>query len=502
MTVAFLPAARSVLSTAPEEVADDELSVEQLGERIVGMAGRISSAMCRWLLLVAAFDARDGAWQKYLLPSTARWLSHYCGLSRRTAAEHVRVARVLAAHPVLAEAMSAGRISYSHARAITRVAELGDERLVADLVNVAEHGSVGQLEVMVRSLRMVDRNNDDADPELDESVSHRWRDDSYLGISAKLDPEHGALLLSAIEALARREGITHAAALTRLAEIGIAALNTTDGPAPSIRGSEYAAIVVQIDVANLPANEPDSRPEVEGGSAEPIEPAQPAGRIAGGPGLPTATVHRLLCTGRIRTIVTTDHPDDADAGGGEQRYQWRKGVLDVGANRRLAGDKQFRALMVRDGGCCSVPGCGSTIGLEVHHVRPWSWAGKTVMSNLILLCRAHHHAVHEDVFCIVALGNERFRFVLPDGREIPKHVDPGRHANHAWIEEEHAHVAATAATTRWDGSRLDRDYAVAVLSQDLKSTYRWRERQARIAAARKPVFDPWALPPAAKPLIA
>jgi hypothetical protein len=500
MTIAFLPPAESVLSTTPDGF-DDEFSIDDLGAQIVGTAGRIASATCRWLLLVAEFDARDGC-ARYLLPSTARWLAHYCGISGRTAAEHARVARALAAHPVLAEAMAAGRISYSHARAITRVAELGDAGLVAGLVNVAEHGSVGQLELVVRGLRTVDRNADGADPERDEKVSHRWRDDSYLGLSAKLDPEHGALVLSAIEIMARREDITHAAALSRLAEIGIATLNASDAPAPWLRGSEYAAIMVHVDADRLPVTndaEPapaeessaDPQPEVEGRSAEPIPGTRPAAQVANGPGLPDATVARLLCTGRIRVVVTSDHPD----GAGRERYRWRNGVLDVGANRRLVSDKQFRALLIREDGCCSVPGCGSQTGLEAHHVRHWYWGGKTIMANLVLLCRAHHHAVHDDVFRIVSAGHQRFRYLLPDGREIPKHIDPSEHADPTWIEDEHAAIAPTAATTRWDGTRLDREYAVAALAQDLRSVHRWRERDKRITAARKPAFDPWERPP-------
>jgi len=124
------------------------------------------------------------------------------------------------------------------------------------------------------------------------------------------------------------------------------------------------------------------------------------------------------------------------------------------------------------------------------------------MANLVLLCRAHHHAVHEDVFAIIPTGNQRFRFVLPDGREIPKHIDPSEHADPTWIEHEHASIASTAATARWDGSRLDREYAVAALAQDLTSTHRWRERLRRIAAANKPAFDPWALPPRTTQLVA
>src|SRR3954447_14070787 len=136
---------RPLLSVVPDAEPDESLSVEQLGSRIVGMAGRLAAATGRWLLLVAAFDARDGA-HEFGLPTTGWWLAHYCGLSRRTARDHVRVARTLAAHPGLADGMLAGRLSYSHVRAISRVADLGDDQLVSNLIMIAEHGTVGQLE--------------------------------------------------------------------------------------------------------------------------------------------------------------------------------------------------------------------------------------------------------------------------------------------------------------------------------------------------------------------
>jgi hypothetical protein len=60
------------------------LSVDELGSRIVGLAGRLAAATCRWLLLVAQFDAREGC-AAFGLVSTARWLGHYCGVAHRTA---------------------------------------------------------------------------------------------------------------------------------------------------------------------------------------------------------------------------------------------------------------------------------------------------------------------------------------------------------------------------------------------------------------------------------
>jgi hypothetical protein len=91
--------------------------------------------------------------------------------------------------------------------------------------------------------------------------------------------------------------------------------------------------------------------------------------------------------------------------------------------------------------------------------------------------------------CCAGLGNERFRFFRPDGTELPAHVDPGTLAAGPPIEHEHAHVAATAATIRWDGTRLDSDWAVAGLAQGLHSA----NRAPRDAANEKwPGFDPWA----------
>jgi hypothetical protein len=45
---------------------------------------------------------------------------------------------------------------------------------------------------------------------------------------ARLDPEHGAIVQSAIETIARAERLDHAAALVRMAEIALAAVADTE----------------------------------------------------------------------------------------------------------------------------------------------------------------------------------------------------------------------------------------------------------------------------------
>src|SRR3954447_280975 len=258
---------RPLLTGVAEEAADESLGVDELGSRIVGLAGRVASATCRWLLLVGRFDAQEG-FQHFGLPSTARWLSHYCGISVRTASDHVRVARALTAHEGLRTEMVAGRLSYSQVRAISRVVDLGDEQLLANLIMVAEHGTVRHLEEVVRGLRSVDDNAREPSRPTPEYVAHRWRPDSRWGLSARLDPENGALVQSVLETVARTEGINQAQALIRMAEIARAAL-AADG-APSLRGDQLAAIQVHVNADAVPAKRAEDGPSVAGLSAAEI----------------------------------------------------------------------------------------------------------------------------------------------------------------------------------------------------------------------------------------
>ena len=56
-----------------------------------------------------------------------------------------------------------------------------------------------------------------------------------------------------------------------------------------------------------------------------------------------------------------------------------------------------RALLNRDKRC-RFPGCTNTRSVDGHHVRHWADGGETSLDNLVLLCRHHHHLVHEGGF--------------------------------------------------------------------------------------------------------
>jgi hypothetical protein len=422
-------------------------SLDDLESRIVGLAGRLSAATCRWLLLVAEFDAREG-YARWCLPSTARWLSHTCGLSARTGIEHVRVARALAAFPALADAMASGRLSYSQVRAISRAVRPGEEATLIDLIDAAKHSSIGQLETVVRGLRTVDDLADaDTGAVAEDYLTHGWTSNSQWRMSTRIDPERGEVVRSALETVARAEGISQSQALVRMAEIVLASYRDGAEPPRSLRGDERAAAVIHIDATVV-------RPEND--NARSRERGRPWARVGGGPGLPDSVARRLLCAGRIRTVV--------HSGAGAHRRAGN--VIDLGRSHRVVSDRLYRALLIRDDNECRHPGCCATRGLDAHHVRHWIDGGSTDADNLILLCEAHHQAHHAGEFAIVALGDGAFRFLRPDGTQLPYNIDPGALIDSpAHLETEYPNVAVDAATPRWDGTRINRDFAVAAFAE-------------------------------------
>src|SRR5262249_14808252 len=74
--------------------------LERVEAQICELAGHLAAATCRFLVLLADFDARRG-WASWEMNSCAQWLSWKCQMSSGTAREHVRVARALPDLPVI-----------------------------------------------------------------------------------------------------------------------------------------------------------------------------------------------------------------------------------------------------------------------------------------------------------------------------------------------------------------------------------------------------------------
>ena len=142
-------------------------------------------------------------------------------------------------------------------------------------------------------------------------------------------------------------------------------------------------------------------------------------------------------------------------------------VLDVGRKTRTIPPAIRRALTARDHRC-RFPGC-SCRHCDAHHVRHWAAGGATKLGNLLMLCRRHHRAVHEEGFTVELRDDGDARFFRPDGRPFPDAPPAPRWAGSP-LEPTLSHLDAAGitidedtATPDWHGERLDVGWAILVL---------------------------------------
>jgi hypothetical protein len=422
----------------PEPVAE----LERLGDEIAELAAHLDAATARLLALIREFDARAG-WNSGFR-SCAAWLTWRIGLQPGAAREHVRVARALGTLPLLAQALARGELSYSKVRELTRVATPAtEERLLA----VGRAGTAEHVARIVRGWRRVDAKAEaqDAVRQHTSRALHVYQDeDGTVRIRGRLAPEVGALLLKALaagrEALYQQRRETapesdpppmeqqQADALALLAETALH--HGLDAGAPA----ERYQVVVHVDAAVL---------------ADAAAPGQSV--LEDGARVPAGTAQRLAC----------------DASRVVMRHDAEGRLLEVGARTRTLPPALRRALHHRDRGC-RFPGCGVRAG-QGHHIRHWAHGGPTTLTNLALLCRRHHVAVHEEGFRVERQPDGELCFRRPDGRVLPDVPPPSSvpgdavgvmRARH---ETPGLELHPRTAMPGWLGERLDVGWAIDVL---------------------------------------
>ena len=143
-------------------------------------------------------------------------------------------------------------------------------------------------------------------------------------------------------------------------------------------------------------------------------------------------------------------------------------VLDVGRRTRTIPTPLRRALEGRDRQRCQFPGCQNR-RCDAHHLVHWADGGATRLENLVLVCRFHHRAVHEEGFEVVRTGDGRFEFRRPDGAVLPAEA-PAVRWEGAPLAPTAARLAAGGirigphtATPQWYGESLDVAEALDVL---------------------------------------
>ena len=111
--------------------------------------------------------------------------------------------------------------------------------------------------------------------------------------------------------------------------------------------------------------------------------------------LPKSEVERLACISDLHGAVFS-----ADG-----QPLW------LGDTVRLATDDQWRALIARDGGCI---GCDADPSrCEAHHIQWVRHRGPTDIDNLALVCRHHHHLIHDKDWKVIRDGDGRWTLAPP-----------------------------------------------------------------------------------------
>ncbi|HNP64543.1 MAG TPA: DUF222 domain-containing protein [Woeseiaceae bacterium] len=406
---------------------------EQLGAEITELCSYLYAAEARLLALIRQFDENE-YWAEQGLCSCAHWLNFKCGIGMNAAREKVRVAHALAKLPKINEAMASGKLSYSKVRAMTRIADESNEDY---LMMIAEHGTAHHVEKLVAKIRTAKRLQDAeiANAQYNNrEVTHYYHHDGCLVIKARLPAEQGALIVKALEMAMDKD----------FAESELPIDDQEPTPIAARRADALAEIAETYMNNNESSGSTADRYQVvvhvDGGDSN----------LEDGPHVTAETSRRIGCDSSIVAIAEDKNCEP----------------MSIGRRSRSIPPPMRRVLRARDQGC-RFPGCTNTRFVDGHHIKHWADGGETSLDNLVMLCRHHHHLVHEGGFICEksADGNVHFR----DQREQPLHFSPqmpGVAANddvQQWMDREffEAIIDSESCTAKWyAGERMDWNAAV------------------------------------------
>ena len=343
--------------------ADQERLVrgaEELARRVDGLRLRALEAF-----------ARGGGWDDGTHLSAAAWVRDELQLSRGDAGRDLALGRAVAEWPAVADALAMGEISARSAgvlcSALSRLPEV-DESLVGMLLAAARVWDPLEL-ARALAARVAAAAPEQAQRDAEEVYDRRRlfasiTVDDMGRVDAWLEPELAELFRDALDAESVRDraaGDTRTPAQRRHDAFGRLVRRAVGAPdAPKRHGAPVQLLVL------APAE-----------AVEQVPGAEPA-RTAGGHVLSPGALARLSCASPMaRCLLAGSVP------------------LDLGRVVRIATEAQYRALVARDRGC-AVSGCDRPASwCTPHHVIPWQHGGPTDLTNLLLLCEGHHHALHD-----------------------------------------------------------------------------------------------------------
>jgi hypothetical protein len=317
----------------------------------------------RWMLCAL----RSGTHAHLGFASFAEYMERLFGYKPRSTEEKLRVAEALEHLPELAAALREGAVCWSAARELTRVAVPENEKQWLDVAR----GKTGrQIEQLVSGRKPGDGPDAPAGP-----ARHVLR----FEVNA-------ATLATFREAMAKLRR-TAGESLDDDAALLLLARQVLEGPSDEGRSSYQIAVTV---CERCERGFQQSQGELVEIDAATIEAAKCDAQAIGS--LHTAAAH-----------VGTP---DAHVGGRASRSRRAKQNIPP-ATRRLVMRRHARR--------CVVPGCQHSRFVDVHHLHLRSEGGDHDPDRLVVLCAAHHHALHDGKLQISGTVSKGLTFSHADG---------------------------------------------------------------------------------------
>ena len=334
---------------------------------LVAVRRRIACLEAEAARLVGEVDAR-GIPAAAGFGSTTGWLMAHTGDPAGVCRSRVRTARALRHMPATRAAFTAGEVTEPRVRLLVAAWDTapevfaGHEAMLVDQARTLPAGEVAVAVAAWRRLADHDGYLSDADRGYRRRSLHISRVWDSVRIDGTLDPEAGAVVITALRCLSSPSGSDDTRSATQrradaLTSLCRRHLDTAQRP---VIGGDRPHIVVHLDLDSLQ------------GRAGRICDTDSTGAIT------PAAARRLACDAYITRVITG--PDSE--------------ILDIGRRSRVIPAGLRRAVMIRDRHCTH-PGCDvPAIWCEIHHIIHWADGGPTTLSNLTLLCPRHHHHTH------------------------------------------------------------------------------------------------------------
>ncbi len=464
-----------------------ELGTAGQAEALIGLEQAEAQHTAARAKILAAFSAQQG-YQADGQYGPRPWLRAFTKVTNRAAAGAVGWARRVQAHPVIADALAAGELSSSWAKALCEWTDQLPEHRRADadaILLAAAHGGAELGDLAALAEQMIERSRTAADRDKgtfdDRAV---WLETTIGGagrLTGDLTRTAAAAVSAVLDALSAKGGPEDTRTLLqrRHDALAEACQRLIDSGMLPVRDGQPLHLNVHVDLAELRGLPGASELERGWTAARAAAAGVPGSVYLTGPDAEAAACDAALTpivTGHLDWIVldqltdlfldTISHRNGPFSGADGQfpelseqtreRLQdillhwsidllsgptglascWRRRLpgtrfttlsqpLDLGRTTRTVPPHLRKAVILRDKHC-QFHGCEQPASVcEVHHVIPWSKGGATALGNLKLYCRFHHRIViHRWGWAIKTNPDGTTTATSPDGRELHSHGPP------------------------------------------------------------------------------